>query len=56
MFAISALDLSRAYPFMASNFLIVAMVSAPLFGETLTAGRITGLILVVAGLVLVARS
>lgn len=50
--AVSRADLSRVYPFMALNFIIVALVAAPLFGEAITWPKIAGLVLVVAGLCL----
>lgn len=51
MMALSRLDLSRAYPFMALNFLLVGLLAVPLFGETLTWRGIVGLLMVIAGLV-----
>lgn len=55
MLAISRLELSRAYPFMALNFLFVALVSVPLFGEVLTVPKLIGLTLVVIGLVFISQ-
>lgn len=49
--AISRMELSRIYPFMALNFVIVGLLAAPLFGEALSAPKLVGLVLVVAGLV-----
>lgn len=53
MAALRHLELSRAYPFMALNFLLVVFLAAPLFGEALTAGKIIGLLLVLIGLAFV---
>lgn len=55
MVAMTKLELSRAYPFMALNFLIVALLAVPLFGEALTKPKIVGLLLVVAGLIVLSR-
>ena len=43
--------LSKIYPFMALNFVIVAVLAAPLFGEALSTPKLVGLGLVVAGLI-----
>jgi multidrug transporter EmrE-like cation transporter len=51
MLALSKLELNRAYPFMALNFLLVCLLAVPLFGETMTPAKFTGLGLIVAGLV-----
>lgn len=55
MLALSHLELSRAYPFMALNFLLVSLLAAPLFGELLTTPKVVGLVTVVAGLVILSR-
>lgn len=55
MLAISRLELSRAYPFMALNFLFVALVAMPLFGEAFTAPKLVGLAFVVIGLVFISQ-
>jgi multidrug transporter EmrE-like cation transporter len=55
MLAISRLELSRAYPFMALNFVLVAALAVPLFGETITAQKLIGIGLVVAGLIVISQ-
>ena len=55
MLAISRLELSRAYPFMALNFLFVSLVAVPLFGEAFTAPKLVGLAFVVIGLVFISQ-
>jgi multidrug transporter EmrE-like cation transporter len=50
MAAVSRFEISRIYPFMALNFLIVGIAAVPLFGETLTLSKVAGLVLVVLGL------
>lgn len=49
--AVSRFELSKVYPFMALNFVVVAVLAAPLFGEALSTPKLVGLVLVVAGLV-----
>lgn len=55
MVAMSRLELSKAYPFMALNFLLVGALAVPLFGESLTRGKLVGISLVILGLVVVSR-
>ena len=55
MAAMSRLELSKAYPFMALNFLLVGLLAIPLFGEAVTRPKIIGLVLVVAGLAVLSR-
>lgn len=56
LIALQSLDLSRAYPFTASSFIIIAVFSATVFGEPLGITKVVGILLVVMGLVLVAGS
>ncbi|WP_101925651.1 MULTISPECIES: EamA family transporter [Luteimonas] len=53
MVAMSRLELSRAYPFMALNFLLVGIIAIPLFGEAITRHKIIGIFLVIAGLIVI---
>lgn len=55
MAAMSRLELSKAYPFMALNFLLVGLLAIPLFGEALTRPKILGLFLVILGLAVLSR-
>lgn len=55
MLALSRLELSRAYPFMALNFIAVSLVAVLLFGEALTTVKLIGLLVVVAGLVILSQ-
>lgn len=50
MLALSRLELSRAYPFMALNFVIVCLLAVPLFGETMTFYKLAGLAMIIAGI------
>lgn len=51
MAAMTKLDLSHAYPFLSSVFVLVPMLSVLLFSEPVTAPKVIGLALVVAGIV-----
>ena len=48
--------LSRAYPYMALSFVLVALASWMFFRESISAGQVAGLGLIVAGLVVTAVS
>jgi drug/metabolite transporter (DMT)-like permease len=48
--------LSRAYPYMALSFVLVAAASALLLGERIGVGQMAGFGLIVAGFLVVARS
>jgi multidrug transporter EmrE-like cation transporter len=49
--ALSRLELSRAYPFTALSFISVLLLSAVFFGETITIAKVSGVLLVITGLV-----
>jgi multidrug transporter EmrE-like cation transporter len=53
---LSRIDLSQAYPFVGGGFLITMFGGVLLFGEVLSAPRLFGTALVVAGIIFVARS
>lgn len=53
--AVSRFPLSKIYPFMALNFVLVGLLAVPFFDESLTTSKIVGLVLVVAGLLLTSR-
>lgn len=55
MLAISRLELSRAYPFMALNFLLVCVLAVPLFGETFTMAKAIGLSCIIFGLIVLSQ-
>ena len=54
--ALSKFELNYAYPWMAMIFIIMTYLGVVLFGESINAFKIIGTVLVVAGLILVARS
>lgn len=53
---LARMDLSQAYPFVGLSFMLTAILGHYLFHETFHAGRIMGTALVIAGVILVARS
>jgi drug/metabolite transporter (DMT)-like permease len=53
---LSRMDLSQAYPFVGLSFLITALLGYFLFHEPFHPGRLAGTALVIAGVILVARS
>lgn len=54
--ALSRMPLSRVYPFTILTFVIVYLAAITLLGERLTASLVTGLVLVLSGLVIIATS
>ena len=52
MLAVSRMELGKAYPFMALNFVVVGLVAAPLLGEAYSLHKCLGLAFVVLGLVI----
>jgi drug/metabolite transporter (DMT)-like permease len=56
MAAISKLPLSRAYPFMAVNFFLVALLASWLFREHLDAYKIAGTAIIMVGVLVLSRS
>jgi len=56
MLAMSKFPLSYAYPFMSLSFVLVFLLSAVLFHETITWTKVAGLILVILGLIVSSQS
>ena len=52
LLAISRLDLSRAYPFLSTVFIIMLIASAVLFNEPFTWKKMAGSVLITAGIIL----
>jgi multidrug transporter EmrE-like cation transporter len=50
--ALKKFDLSFAYPFMSLSFVLVLVLSAAFFAESMTAAKVTGVVLICAGLVI----
>lgn len=55
MAAMTKFELSFAYPFMATNFILVLIISAYLLNEPLTYTKMLGVCLIVLGLIVVAK-
>jgi drug/metabolite transporter (DMT)-like permease len=53
---LTRLDLSLAYPFLALNFVLIAIVSRLFLGETIPALRWGGIAVICVGILLIARS
>ena len=56
MAAMTKFDISYAYPFMSSAFVLVFLLSIILFHEPVTWQKVIGLVLIVAGIVVTSRS
>lgn len=54
--ALSAIDISMAYPMVAVNYAIILIASKFMFNEKVTPLRWTGVAIIVAGVILVSRS
>lgn len=53
---LSRMDLSKAYPMVSLGYLVTSLLGVLLFGEHLSATRISGLAVVMVGVFLLARS
>lgn len=51
MVALSGMDLSRAYPFMSLNFVLILIAGALLFNEPITPAKLAGVTLIVSGVI-----
>jgi len=56
MAAMTKFDISYAYPFMSSAFVLVFLLSVILFNEAVTWNKVIGLTLIVAGIIVTSRS
>ena len=56
LYVLAKVELSQAYPFVGLSFIVTAVAGTLLFQEAMTLGRGFGTVLVVAGVILVARS
>jgi len=54
--ALSKAPVSTAYPMLSLGYVVVAAVSVAWLGESLTPGKVLGIALICAGVVLVSRS
>jgi drug/metabolite transporter (DMT)-like permease len=56
LISLSKADLSFAYPFLSLTYFVVLLGGAVLFAEQITVARVAGFIVVIIGLLIVARS
>jgi undecaprenyl phosphate-alpha-L-ara4N flippase subunit ArnE len=52
---LTMLPLSTAYPILSLNFILIPLASSRFLGESLSGGKIFGLVLVVSGIIASAR-
>lgn len=53
--ALTKFQLSYAYPFMSISFILVMILSYYMFNEPLTLNKVSGIILIVSGLILASK-
>ena len=53
LFVLSQIPLSQAYPFVALGIVVTVTAGTILFGETVTAQSLAGVVLIVTGVILV---
>jgi multidrug transporter EmrE-like cation transporter len=53
--ALSRVQVSIAYPMLSLGYIVNAVAAAALFGETLSAGKLAGIALIGAGVILLSR-
>ena len=56
LFVLARLPVSAAYPFVGLGFVLTLLLGWLALGDTLSAGRVLGTLLVAAGVMLIARS
>ena len=54
--ALTRFELNFAYPFMSLSFVLVLLLSGPLFNESVTVAQLVGAMLIVAGLIVGSQS
>lgn len=54
--AMTKFELSYAYPFTSASFALVLLLSSVLFRETITTGKLAGLVLIIAGIIVASRT
>lgn len=55
IYLLRSIELSKAYPFMALSFVVVPLAAAVFYGETIAPAYYLGLLLIVSGIVVIAR-
>jgi uncharacterized membrane protein len=56
MLALKEFELSKAYPFMSSSFVIVVILSYFFLKETISIEKTVGCILIIAGIIVISRA
>lgn len=56
MIAMTKFEISYAYPFTSLSFVLVFIISIFLFGETISIGKVAGLLLIVLGVIVTSKS
>ena len=54
--ALTRVDVTVAYPLLSMGYVIAAVLAWQIFGEALTAGRITGIAIILVGVVVLSRA
>ncbi len=54
--ALSRVEVSLAYPMLSVGYIVTAVAAWYLFGESLTPTRLAGIVVIIAGVCLIARS
>ena len=54
--ALSRVPVSQAYPLLSIGYVVNALAAWWLFGETLNAGKVSGIALIIAGVLIITRS
>lgn len=54
--ALTRVDVTIAYPMLSMGYVIAALLAWHIFGEPLTAGRVLGIAIILAGVVVLGRS
>ena len=56
LYILKSVELSRAYPFLALNYILILLGGAVLFHERISPGKVGGSLLIVLGVLLIARN
>ena len=56
MAAMTKFELSYAYPFTSLSFVLVFIISIFVFGEAVSVGKVAGLLLIIAGVIVTSKS
>ncbi|MCT1539290.1 MULTISPECIES: EamA family transporter [Lysinibacillus] len=56
MAAMTKFELSYAYPFTSLSFVLVFIISIFIFGEGISLGKVVGLLLIIAGVIVTSKS